>query len=228
MNYVGILIGLATFLIIGLFHPLVIKGRILFRNPMLVGFPRDGNPMCRFVPLCGKRVLEYYFRCHIVLFLLGDTRSVRPTQTGTERLVPEKSQTTERLRINRPSFLYYSHSLPSLASKIFPAEKKASPSFYIPLFQALEYSKNMRQMKNHSPEIDFSFLQTIFRLPQDDKSLSHKPFFLSNLPIYPKEQSHCYILPCHTQTTDGTFTNPVKPDIQLHEIFLPDMLRHPD
>ena len=26
MNYVGILIGLATFLIIGLFHPLVIKG----------------------------------------------------------------------------------------------------------------------------------------------------------------------------------------------------------
>lgn len=42
-------------------------------------------------------------------------------------------------------------------------------------------------MKNHSPEIDFSFLlQTIFRLPQDDKSLSYKPF-LSNLPTYPKE-----------------------------------------
>ena len=30
MNYVGILIGLATFLIIGLFHPLVIKGEYYF------------------------------------------------------------------------------------------------------------------------------------------------------------------------------------------------------
>lgn len=30
MNYMGILIGLATFLIIGLFHPLVIKGEYYF------------------------------------------------------------------------------------------------------------------------------------------------------------------------------------------------------
>lgn len=84
-------------------------------------------------------------------------------------------------------------------------------------------------MKNHSPEIDFSFLlQTIFRLPQDDKSLSYKPFFVKLTDISERTVT-CYILPCHTQTTDGTFnTNPVKPDIQLHGIFLPDMLRHPD
>ena len=30
MNYIGILIGLATFMIIGLFHPLVIKGEYYF------------------------------------------------------------------------------------------------------------------------------------------------------------------------------------------------------
>lgn len=84
-------------------------------------------------------------------------------------------------------------------------------------------------MKNHSPEIDFSFLlQTIFRLPQDDKSLSYKPFFVKLTDISERTATR-YILPCHTQTTGGAFnTNPVKPDIQLHGIFLPDMLRHPD
>ena len=91
MNYVGILIGLATFLIIGLFHPLVIKGEYYFGNPMLVGFPRDGNPMCRFVPLCGKRVLEYHFRCHIVLFLWGILEVFDQRKSGAERLVPQKS-----------------------------------------------------------------------------------------------------------------------------------------
>ena len=126
MNYVGILIGyLPDYRPVPSFSH---QGRILFRNPMLVGFPRDGNPMCRFVPLCGKRVLEYHFRCHIVLFLLGDTRSVRPTQTGAERLVPEKSQTTERLRINRPSFFII--PIPSLCVKNFFCRKK-SPYIFL-------------------------------------------------------------------------------------------------
>ena len=167
------------------------QGRILFRNPMLVGFPRDGNPMCRFVPLCGKRVLEYYFRCHIVLFLLGDTRSVRPTQTGTERLVPEKSQTTERLRINRPSFLYYSHSLPFPRVKDFSCwEKSLSIFLYSSFSSSWIQRKNMRQMKNHSPEIDFSFSCKRFSVCRKMINHFHTSLFLSNLPIYPKEQSH--------------------------------------
>ena len=108
MNYVGILIGLATFLIIGLFHPLVIKGEYYFGTRCWWAFLVTGI-LCAGLSLYVENV---YLSIIFVLFLLGDTRSVRPTQTGTERLVPEKSQTTERLRINRPSFLYYSHSLP--------------------------------------------------------------------------------------------------------------------
>jgi hypothetical protein len=37
MNFSGIILGLVAFLCIGVFHPLVIKGGILFRNQMLVG-----------------------------------------------------------------------------------------------------------------------------------------------------------------------------------------------
>lgn len=38
MNYMGILTGLATFLIIGLFHPLVIKGEYYFGTKCWWGF----------------------------------------------------------------------------------------------------------------------------------------------------------------------------------------------
>ena len=100
MNYVGILIGLATFLIIGLFHPLVIKGEYYFGTRCWWAFLVTGI-------LCAG--LSLYVENVYLSIIFG---SVRPTQTGTERLVPEKSQTVERLRISRLSFFHHSHSLP--------------------------------------------------------------------------------------------------------------------
>lgn len=70
MNYVGILIGLATFLIIGLFHPLVIKGEYYFGTRCWWAFLVTGI-LCAGLSLYVENVLEYYFRCHIVLFLWG-------------------------------------------------------------------------------------------------------------------------------------------------------------
>jgi len=48
----------------------------------------------------------------------------------------------------------------------------------------------MRQMKNHSPEIDFSFSCKRFSVCRKMINHFHTSLFLSNLPIYPKEQSH--------------------------------------
>lgn len=112
MNYVGILIGLATFLIIGLFHPLVIKGEYYFGTRCWWAFLVTGI-LCAGLSLYVENVyLSIIFGVISFSSFWGDTRSVRPTQTGTERLVPEKSQTVERLRISRLSFFHHSHSLP--------------------------------------------------------------------------------------------------------------------
>lgn len=43
-------------------------------------------------------------------------------------------------------------------------------------------------MKNHSPEIDFSFSGKRFSVCRKMINRSHASLFLSNLPIYPKEQ----------------------------------------
>ena len=45
-------------------------------------------------------------------------------------------------------------------------------------------------MKNHSPEIDFSFSCKRFSVCRKMINRFHTSFFLSNLPIYPKEQPH--------------------------------------
>lgn len=83
-------------------------------------------------------------------------------------------------------------------------------------------------MKNHSPEIDFSFSCKRFSVCRKMINRFHASLFVKLTDISGRTATR-YILPCHTQTTGGAFnTNPVKPDIQLHGIFLPDMLRHPD
>ena len=192
MNYVGILIGLATFLIIGLFHPLVIKGEYYFGTRCWWAFLVTGI-LCAGLSLYVENVyLSIIFGVISFSSFWGILEVFDQRKRGTERLVPEKSQTTERLRINRPSFLYHSHSLPFPSrQRFFLLRKNASPFFYIPLFQALEYSvKNMRQMKNHSPEIDFSFSCKRFSVCRKMINAFIQAFFCSNLPIYPKEQPH--------------------------------------
>ena len=55
MNYMGILIGLATFLIIGLFHPLVIKGEYYFGTKCWWAFLVAGIA-CAGVSLCLENI----------------------------------------------------------------------------------------------------------------------------------------------------------------------------
>ena len=38
--YTGVIIAVSTFLIIGIFHPIVMKTEYLYGHPLLVGFPR--------------------------------------------------------------------------------------------------------------------------------------------------------------------------------------------
>lgn len=84
-------------------------------------------------------------------------------------------------------------------------------------------------MKNHSPEIDFSFSGKRFSVCRKMINRSHASLFFVKLTDISERTAVRYILSSHTQKAAMTFnTNPVKPRIQLHGIFLPDMLRHPD
>ena len=73
MNYVGVIIGLATFLIIGLFHPIVIKAEYHF------------GKQCWWV-----------FAIAGLLFCLGSllvySRTLRAGKACEERMVPFQSQ----------------------------------------------------------------------------------------------------------------------------------------
>lgn len=52
MNYNGILIGLGTFLIIGLFHPLVIKSEYYFGRRIWLAFLIGGLVFCALSLMC--------------------------------------------------------------------------------------------------------------------------------------------------------------------------------
>ena len=88
MHFEGLLIGACTFLIIGLFHPLVIKmeyywGTKLWWTWLLAGIIPDYRKHHRF---CHPRLILF-------LCLLGNWRTVRAGKTGAERVVPTQSQT---------------------------------------------------------------------------------------------------------------------------------------
>ena len=137
MNYVGILTGLATFPIIGLFHPLVIKGEYYFGTRCWWAFLVTGI-LCAGLSLYVENVyLSIIFGVISFSSFWGILEVFDQRKRVLKGWFPKNPK---RLRISRLSFFHHSILSPSLASKIFPAEKKASPSFYIPLFQALEYS----------------------------------------------------------------------------------------
>ena len=81
INFDGLLIGIATFLIIGLFHPVVVKAEYYWgRNGC---FLTDRECFC----LC-------YLWSFRFLFVLDDQRSIRTGRARIERLVSEKSEKT--------------------------------------------------------------------------------------------------------------------------------------
>ena len=97
MNYVGILIGLATFLIIGLFHPLVIKGEYYFGTKCWWAFLAAGLLFAALSLCAGNLYVSILSGVVSFSSFLGHTRSVRPAETRAKRLVSQESQKTEGL-----------------------------------------------------------------------------------------------------------------------------------
>ena len=91
-NLTGLVIGIATFLIIGLFHPLVVKGEYYLGVRCWWGFPRDGDRGDRRVG--GRAPYPVVHPAGRVgrLVALVDRRTVRTASARGQRLVPSQPQ----------------------------------------------------------------------------------------------------------------------------------------
>ena len=88
INFDGLLIGIVTFLIIGLFHPVVVKGRVLLGDEMLVDIPCLGDFRSDSLPVYRQRVCVRYLRRIRLLIVLDDQGDFRTGGACAERLVP--------------------------------------------------------------------------------------------------------------------------------------------
>ncbi len=88
LYFTGLIIGIATFVIIGIFHPLVIKGEVLAR------VSRNGHRCDRGFDLRGRRAMvDAAGRVgHIVV--LEHRRGVRAAKEGRKGVVPETRSET--------------------------------------------------------------------------------------------------------------------------------------
>ena len=83
----GIIIGICTFLIIGMFHPIVIKAEYYFGTRCWWWFLVLG--------IAGIIASIWSFR---IFILLDNQRNIRPTQTCAERMVPDEPETETGIR----------------------------------------------------------------------------------------------------------------------------------
>ena len=88
INFDGLLIGIVTFLIIGLFHPVVREGRVLLGDEMLVDIPCLGDFRSDSLPVYRQRVCVRYLRRIRLLIVLDDQGDFRAGGACAERLVP--------------------------------------------------------------------------------------------------------------------------------------------
>ena len=89
----GLFIGICTFLIIGLFHPVVVKAEYYWGTKCWWIFLCAGHRRrCSFT-LCGEYTDCFTFRRFCFLFVLDDQRSFRTRGPRKERMVPEEPQT---------------------------------------------------------------------------------------------------------------------------------------
>ena len=86
----GLVIGISTFLIIGLFHPVVIKAEYYWGTRCWWIFLILG--VMGIAGSLDKRLAGFLLiRCIFLFFVLDDQGSVRPAETSSERLVPDES-----------------------------------------------------------------------------------------------------------------------------------------
>ena len=101
MNFTGLLIGVATFLCIGLFHPLVIKAEYYFGGEKLVGVSAWRTGFSGRLVAGGKSRGVGAAGRGGVFQLLVHFGVVQTKGKGENRLVPQKSQKEIRLKIRR-------------------------------------------------------------------------------------------------------------------------------
>ena len=85
----GLFIGICTFLIIGLFHPVVVKAEYYWGTKCWWIFLVLG---IAGVIASLSIDLIFFIRRVCVFFLLDDQRGFRTGRTGTKRMVPQESE----------------------------------------------------------------------------------------------------------------------------------------
>lgn len=88
INFDGLLIGIVTFLIIGLFHPVVVKAEYYWGDEVLVDIPCLGDFRGDSFPVYRQRVCVRYLRRIRLLIVLDDQGDFRAGGACAERLVP--------------------------------------------------------------------------------------------------------------------------------------------
>ena len=88
INFDGLLIGIVTFLIIGLFHSGSREGRVLLGDEVLVDIPCLGDFRGDSFPVYRQRVCVRYLRRIRLLIVLDDQGDFRAGGACAERLVP--------------------------------------------------------------------------------------------------------------------------------------------
>lgn len=83
----GILIGVVTFFLIGIFHPLVIKGEYYFGKKKLINILHFPSYFCDNFNLHKESNPKYFCRGHSLLLLLVYRRSYRAGREGSKGLV---------------------------------------------------------------------------------------------------------------------------------------------
>ena len=74
LNFYGIIIAFASFFVIGIFHPIVIKGEYYFSEKNMAGFSCDGNFILRSF---------YFYKRNCFAFVRTYRRRVSLEHKGT-------------------------------------------------------------------------------------------------------------------------------------------------
>ena len=94
MNFTGIIVGLATFLIIGVFHPIVIKAEYYFSKSCWPVFLAAG--ILRNDLHIGKQPHTlHHSRSDRILLILEHSRTEGAERTRKKRLVPGRARTQQ-------------------------------------------------------------------------------------------------------------------------------------
>lgn len=87
LYFEGVILAICTFLIIGVFHPLVIKTEYYFGTKPWIVWLISGLVMLYFRLIHKRHILVGIIGCHWRFALMGDRRAIRPEKTSRKRMV---------------------------------------------------------------------------------------------------------------------------------------------